>query len=1225
MAKVLGLDLGTNSIGWAIVEQNDCGYTLLDKGVDIFQEGVAREKNNEKPAVQDRTNARALRRHYFRRRLRKIELLKVLVKEDMCPALTDEQLSAWQKKKQYPMDEEFLAWQRTCDNTDKNPYHDRFSALTQKLDLNNRQDRHTLGRALYHLAQRRGFLSNRKDTTDPNESGKVKDSIKGLSEEMNTAGCSYLGEYFYMLYRKKGKIRTKYTSRNEHYLAEFNAICEKQNLPQQLTRALHRAIFYQRPLKSQKGLVGRCTFEKSKSRCPMSHPRFEEFRMLSFINNIRVTGPDDSAPRPLNESERQKILPLFMRKSKPHFDFEEIARKLAGKGQYACKGDAIQAPYRFNFFKSHSVSGCPVTAGLSSIFGDDYKSEICSLYRKAEGKTADRIIDDVWHVLFSFDDEQKLREWAQNNLQLSDTEAEKFADIRPPQGYAMLSLNAIDKMLPHLRTGMRYDEAVFVANLKAVLPADVWVDKAVLNEIEKDIADILQNYVRNPYDRFDSKERRISDYLRGQGIDDSRTGHLYHPSMIETYHKAEPNADGIMQLGDPRTPAVRNPMAMRALFRLRILLNKLLQEGSIDRDTKINIEFARELNDANMRGAIYKFQRENEKKNKEYADEIRKLYKEATGRDIEPTDDDILKYKLWEEQNHKCLYTGTEIGITGFIGTDTRYDIEHTVPRSRGGDDSQANKTLCEKRFNRETKRAKLPSELNEHAAIMARIEDLGWKEKIADLQKQIEGTKVRSRNATTKDKKDAAIQDRHFLEMKRKYWADKYERFTITEVPDGFSLRQGVDIGIIGKYARLYLQTVFDRIYTVKGSTTAAFRKMWGLQSEYTVKSRDNHTHHCMDAITIACIGRKEYDAWAQFEDDEDKHEWYGTARPQFQKPWPTFTEDVKAISDRLLISHHTADNMPKQSRKKLRIRGKVQYGKDGAPLYVQGDTARGSLHKDTFYGAIEREGEIKYVVRKSLDSLQESDIDKIVDDAVRQKIRDAVAEKGFKEATADTIWMNEQKGIPIRKVRIFATSITQPIHLKKHRDLSTKEYKQEYHVANDSNYCMAIYEGTDKKGKPKRSFEMVSNIEAAAYFKRSADRTARPDLVPQSDKDGFPLKYILKTGTMVLFYENSPAELHECSEQELAKRLYKITTMSSMTLKRENGKIDRYGVLVLRHHQEARPATELKEKNGIWKTGEEYRPLIKLYHTQLNAYVEGYDFELSVTGKIAFKHRQP
>lgn len=74
MTKILGLDLGTNSIGWAITEQQDDHFTLLDRGVDIFQEGVAREKGEEKPMVQTRTEARALRRHYYRRRLRKIEL-----------------------------------------------------------------------------------------------------------------------------------------------------------------------------------------------------------------------------------------------------------------------------------------------------------------------------------------------------------------------------------------------------------------------------------------------------------------------------------------------------------------------------------------------------------------------------------------------------------------------------------------------------------------------------------------------------------------------------------------------------------------------------------------------------------------------------------------------------------------------------------------------------------------------------------------------------------------------------------------------------------------------------------------------------------------------------------------------------------------------------------------------------------------------------------------------
>ena len=124
MAKILGLDLGTNSIGWAITEQHEDGYTLLDHGVDIFQEGVNRTKSGEEPMVKTRTDARALRRHYYRRRLRKIELLKVLVANDMCPLLTVEVLDNWRYHKQYPMDEEFLLWQRTDDNTDKNPYHE---------------------------------------------------------------------------------------------------------------------------------------------------------------------------------------------------------------------------------------------------------------------------------------------------------------------------------------------------------------------------------------------------------------------------------------------------------------------------------------------------------------------------------------------------------------------------------------------------------------------------------------------------------------------------------------------------------------------------------------------------------------------------------------------------------------------------------------------------------------------------------------------------------------------------------------------------------------------------------------------------------------------------------------------------------------------------------------------------------------------------------------------
>ena len=1211
MSKTLGLDLGTNSIGWAIVERNDTEYTLKDRGVTIFQEGVARGKESEKPAVQDRTAARALRRHYFRRRMRKIELLKVLIRHGLSPSLTDEQLVQWRTKKVYPVSEEFIRWQRTDDNEDKNPYHDRHRALTEVLDLRLQSDRYALGRALYHLGQRRGFLSNRREEAEESESGKVKKDIATLSADMEAAGCRYLGEYFYRLYRDKQRIRTRYTSREEHCLKEFEAIVEKQQLPDELRKALHRAIFYQRDLKSQKGLVGRCTFEKRKSRCPVSHPRFEEFRMLSFVNNIRIQSPDDAEPRSLRPEEREKIAPLFLRKSKPQFDFEEIAKRIAGKGQYVCKGDRTTAAYSFNFSRSATVSGCPVAAELKAIFGEEWLQELCARYTLGAGKSREQILNDVWHALFFFKDEELLRAWAQEKLQLTGEQAEAFAAIRLPRDYAALSLNAINKILPYLRSGYRYDEAVFMANLRSVLPAEVWADETKRHEIETDVAAIIEDFPLNPLNRNTTKEQCIEDYLRGSwAVDNRHIERLYHPSMIETYPAAQPDARGVWQLGSPRTSAVRNPMAMRALFRLRILINRLLREGKIDRTTKINIEFARGLNDANRRKAIEQYQRKREAENKKYAEEIRE-------EGIEPAEEDILKYRLWVEQNRQCLYTGRNIGLHDFLGASPSYDIEHTLPRSRGGDNSQMNKTLCENRFNREIKRAKLPSELANHAEIMARVEALGWPEKIDSLQRQVEGQRRKSKGAQTKEAKDEAIQKRHLAQMELDYWRGKYERFVMDGIPEGFSNRQGVDIGIVGKYARLYLKTVFERIYTVKGSTTSDFRKMWGLQEEFEKKERVNHVHHCIDAITIACIGRREYDEWARYVGDEERYRRGEGAKPNFEKPWPTFTEDVKAVAEEVLVAHHTPDNMAKQTRKKLRVRGKVKLNAQREPIYIQGDTARGRLHQDTFYGAVKREGEIKYVLRKSLDKLKLEDVEKIVDEEVKRKVKEAIQAVGFKEAMDAekyTVWMNEEKQIPIRKVRIFTPNVTRPLELKRHRDLSDKPYKQDYHVANDSNYCMAIYEECNRKGQVKRSFEIVNNMKAAKYFKRSSDKLMRPCLVPQTNENGFPLKWLLKTGTMVLFYENSPEELFECSQEELVKRLYKVTAMS--------GSDER---LYLTHHQEARQVKELDRKDGAWKIGEAYRPLIRLRYTQLHAYVEGYDFELTVTGEIEFKHERP
>lgn len=123
-----------------------------------------------------------------------------------------------------------------------------------------------------------------------------------------------------------------------------------------------------------------------------------------------------------------------------------------------------------------------------------------------------------------------------------------------------------------------------------------------------------------------------------------------------------------------------------------------------------------------------------------------------------------------------------------------------------------------------------------------------------------------------------------------------------------------------------------------------------------------------------------------------------------------------------------------------------------------------------------------------------------------------------------------------------------------------------------------MAIYEGVDKKGKKRRTFEIVSNLEAARYFKASTDRNDRPDLVPLTDVNGYPLKCILKTGTMVLFYENTPAELYECSRKELVKRLYKVTAMAA------EGRVQFLFIRMPGIRKRFPPYTELEPHNSVY-----------------------------------------
>lgn len=1405
MAKILGLDLGTNSIGWAIVDKEGNDFSLVDKGVRIFSEGVKSEKGIESSRAAERTGYRSARKIKYRRKLRKYETLKVLSLNGMCP-LSIEEVEEWKKSgfKEYPLNPEFLKWLRTDETENINPYFFRDKASKQKVSL------FQYGRALYHIAQRRGFLSNRLDQSaegifeehcpkiqseieeltsneeiltelkdyfldtgiidevvkggfkkdldegekklktlynslvtiaKKNESdigkckeelivrlnkkedlGAVKKGIGELSEAMKDGNFATLGQYFNSFYNK-GKIRNHYTAREEHYLKEFEIICQaqaidginvKEQLPEKryigLAKELYRAIFFQRPLKSQKGLIGKCSFEKSKSRCAISHPDFEEYRMWTYLNTIKYGTQSGKTLRFLTQEEKLSLIPKFLRK-KDNFNFEDLAKELIEKGASfgfykSSKKDSFH--YWFNYNPIDTVSGCPVSASLKNIIGEDWKTKTFQYQTtNSKGIEVSRTVDykDLWHLLSVSTSDVYLYEYAKDKLGLDDKNAKSFSKIKLKKDFGSLSLNAINKILPYVKDGLLYSHAVFMANIENIVDEVIWNDPLQRKYIQDKIAKIISNntfengllelvnglikecksegayYSKEAesaykndlskklvsffkFQHIENEEKqevilnelfpvfieqlkayefvkvkrldeKVLEFLKGENEDGEvfcsnpkQLRKIYHPSDIEVFKKQkardkEGKETGELILGSPLTSSIKNPMAMRALHQLRKVLNALIIDAQVNSNTRIHIEMARELNDANKRKGIQDYQTENMKDRERYGEEIRKLYKAECSKEIEPSVDDLLRYQLWIEQDRKEIYeNGNSISICDIIGANPKYDIEHTIPRSISQDNSQMNKTLCTQKFNRDIKKQKMPFELENHLEILPRIAH--WKKEAENYSREIEMITRSIKSVATKEAKDKKIRRRHYLTLKRDYLKGKYDRFIWTEPKVGFKNSQIPDTGIITRYAQAYLKSYFKRVESVKGGMVAEFRKIWGIQESYhkddkkyfVEKDRSKHTHHTIDAITIACMTKDKYDVLAHAWTLEDKEQ-LSEARKILadSKPWKTFKEDLIKIEEEILVSHYTPDNVKKQSKKIFRIRGKKQYvaeierdlnGKvipkksaDGKVIYKldkngkklprlqQGDTIRGSLHQASIYGAIKQpeinedtkkpnhtskgafiikkddkgNDEINFVIRKALSKLSENDINNIVDPIVALKVQKAVQDgviifkmvQGKKIAVIKegaTVWMrepNEEKGlvgILINKVRIF-TGIKNPLEIKKHSVLSTSrfEHKQKIYAQNDQNYAMAIYEGIDKKGNVKRSFELVNFIDAGNYYKLSSKDNNDNSLVPLVHlKSQLRLKYEVKKGDLVFFYKERKEELIEIDNKDLVKRLYKV-----------------------------------------------------------------------------------
>jgi CRISPR-associated endonuclease Csn1 len=1456
--KILGLDLGTNSIGWAIRDTDELlENQIIDYGVIVFRKGVGDGKSGEFSLAAERRKNRSKRRLYNAKRYRKWELLKVLIEEGMCP-LTKEELKLWsagdwqsidgEKKnlgRVYPMgNAEFQKWlaldpsyfgdkgkTKKGKTIRKSPY-DLRCELIERYEDDEQTRKNKIGRALYHFAQRRGFKTSRK-------SGK---SSYGESELLRKFYEKYPDKAEWKLAQVLRFLQSDECNDKElrltrirkepgvfqriFYIDEVKAICKVQKVKDELITKFTQddkrgTLYYVRGPRGQKGLVGRCTLERGKPRIPISHPAFEEFRALQFINNLQWKEKESKKPfESIPMSLKKKILEeLFFRKiergqnkgkvsTDAYIKFDEIIERYSEKGKY-----------EFNYKNKPNLSVCPVIAGLMNVFEEEWKDKFINdehrfginwsgltleytvQYGKKKGQKRRLGYEEIWHLLFDFlqtrNNEDELKDFCRENLGWSDDRAKEFAEIDIQQGYGSLSRSGIIKILPYLQEGHIYSEAVSFANLSKVFGKEKFLAqkdeikqsiRATIKAIDKEkeklniVNSLIQKYfgeletikaerlwekikteaestvigklesyfgTENWNSKFEEEQREYfnfvfdkyvvfldgkqkpeekaawfqgknpeRDYYKLPRLDeaikqvlkekfsatDVGLKHLYHPSDIEIYPKAKTKqivdketgeTREVPQLGDPQPPSkgFKNPMAMRTLYELKHLINYLLEVGKINKETKIVIEIARELNDTNKRWAVQMYQQRREEENKEFAkailgvakpkypdlnendadniDKVRLWWEQLPNgeelyKQVKELKDDVEKYRLWKEQECQCIYTGKVIKLTDlFDGTKTQF--AHTFQRSESFDSSLANLTVSDAYYNMNIQQNRIPTQLENYkkdwknpqngvvyTAIEPRLKK--WIEKRDSLRVRIEKNKKDTMKAKARgdsESRNKLIGFRRLLELDLDYWDKKVRTFTDKEIPKWWKNSQIVDTQIVTKYARAYMKSLFTMVGVQKARQNAndsqdgmvnIFKKIYEIKGDEQ-KDRSRHTHHAMDAAVLTLIPgsarREEILKQYYFAQENNKHA-QGKNRKFHTIPYPTFDiTHVSSIDNEVLINHVGRDRTMIPTYKKVRKRGEVQFVKNGdgteVPMVMQGDSVRGQLHQETFFGAIKvpernekgyavkKDG--KYLLRKSKKNgedeiwivsrkpIKDVDLksDKIVDEVLKNRIEQQLKRGVIKSLTEAT----DFQGKRIRHLRCAFKAgrgyLTpeKAIELKKHSHLSKHEHKQFVLVKNsiEGNYLYLFYENEDGD-KPKRKAKIISLFDFRNEYGLSNVDEIWKDKVLTQTEDGVPLKYILRVGQRAIFYSETKEELKALSDKELNDRVFVIYKFN------ESGTPDLY----LKNHIEARPNPEIDKlcKNDF--DPDDYQPGLSLKAIKLNCIFEGKDFEIRPDGEIVF-----
>ena len=633
----LGLDIGTNSLGWCVLDLDaeGCPTAIRDVGVRIFPEG--RDPQSGTSFAVDRRVARSMRRRRDRYLRRRADLMAALVRHGLMPE------SVVDRKRLEALD----------------PFELRARGLDQPLTL------HEMGRAIFHLHQRRGFRSNRRtDRTDAKESGKIRAAGGRLECAMAEEGARTLGEYLHRRHRDRRPVRARlrgegakaeydFYPQRRMIEREFGALWESQarHHPELTTKGreeLRAIMFRQRPLRPVD--PGKCALDPARDRddldglrAPWALPLAQSFRIYQDLANLRILRPDHSE-RPLTVEERDKLAEALFRKSRLTF---AAMRKLV----------KLSAGMTFNLesAKRAHIAGDKTAAVLSG------KGRFGPGLRSLAPDQRDQIVER----LLSEEDEEALLAWLVATWGLSEEAALAVAGAVLPEGHCRLGRRALSRIVPIMRGGSR----------ESLDPATGELLTVPLT--------------------YDEAARRA-----GYHHSDRRPTEL----LEELPYYGEALADHVSGTGDPADPSevrygrVPNPNVHIGLNQLRRLVNAILSVHG--RPTEIVVELVRDLKLGRKRKEeIDREQAENQRRNDLRREKLAELGERDSG-------ENLLKLRLWEELNlddpldRRCVYSGSAIGPRLLLSDEV--EIDHILPFSRTLDNSPANKIVCMRDANRE-------------------------------------------------------------------------------------------------------------------------------------------------------------------------------------------------------------------------------------------------------------------------------------------------------------------------------------------------------------------------------------------------------------------------------------------------------------------------------------------------------------------------------------------